>query len=204
MEKVKNPYYKAVSIISFVFAIIFSVSLGIILVASLLDVEYFISFFEPIIMEDGYGNTELVMDMQTSAIAMLVIMSIYMGGLVAFLFVAYAKLKKYTELTNEEAKVYSGRLIAWIVVMFLFGGMIMGLLMVVGYITITEKQISALNLTDVSVVNSVKEVKEENNTKTQDLDLMIVRLEKLQRIKEMGGLTDEEYENLRQAIVNGK
>lgn len=206
MEKVKNPYFKAVSIISLVFAIIMSVSIGLILLAALSDLEYFVDFFLPVIIEDELGSSEVVMDAQGSALTMLVMMAIYMGGLVAFLFVAYAKLKKYAQMTNEEAKAYSGRIIAWIVVMFLFSGILSGGLMLAGYLTVTQKQIESLNTLPNAENKETNNsgIANENKEVVQDLDTMIERLEKLKRIKEMGGLTDEEYEELRKKIVNGK
>jgi len=206
MEKVKNPYFKAVSIISLVFAIIMSVSIGLILLAALSDLEYFVDFFLPVIIEDELGSSEVVMDAQGSALTMLVMMAIYMGGLVAFLFVAYAKLKKYAQMTNEEAKAYSGRIIAWIVVMFLFSGILSGGLMLAGYLTVTQKQIESLNTLPNAENKETNNsgIANENKEVVQDLDTMIERLEKLNRIKEMGGLTDEEYEELRKKIVNGK
>ena len=206
MEKVKNPYFKAVSIISLVFAIIMSVSIGLILLAALSDLEYFVDFFLPVIIEDELGSSEVVMDAQGSALTMLVMMAIYMGGLVAFLFVAYAKLKKYAQMTNEEAKAYSGRIIAWIVVMFLFSGILSGGLMLAGYLTVTQKQIESLNILPNAENKETNNsgIANENKEVVQDLDTMIERLEKLKRIKEMGGLTDEEYEELRKKIVNGK
>lgn len=205
MEKKKNGYFKAVSIISLVSAIILSVLLIFVLGAALTDFQTFMESFEQVAIGETGGipgsGEEILLDAQSSAIVMLVFFSIMIGGGATVSFLAYFKIKKYSELTNEEANIYYGRIIAWVVVMFVCGGFVMGILMLFGYLNVTKVQIEeyekSTNLFELNQINS-------DNSDNVDLDLMMERLEKLQEIKDLGGLTDEEYENLRRSIIEGK
>lgn len=205
MEKKKNGYFKAVSIISLVSAIILSVLLIFVLGAALTDFQTFMESFEQVVIAETGGipgsGEEILLDAQSSAIVMLVFFSIMIGGGATVCFLAYFKIKKYSELTNEEANIYNGRILAWVVVMFVCGGFVMGLLMLFGYLNVTKVQTEeyekSTNLFELNQINS-------DNSDNVDLDLMMERLEKLQEIKDLGGLTDEEYENLRRSIIEGK
>lgn len=205
MEKKKNGYFKAVSIISLIGAIILSVLLIFVLGAALTDFQTFMESFEQVVIAETGGipgsGEEILLDAQSSAIVMLVFFSIMIGGGATVCFLAYFKIKKYSELTNEEANIYNGRILAWVVVMFVCGGFVMGLLMLFGYLNVTKVQTEeyekSTNLFELNQINS-------DNSDNVDLDLMMERLEKLQEIKELGGLTDEEYENLRRSIIEGK
>ena len=85
----------------------------------------------------------------------------------------------------------------------------------VGYTSVTKQQVEAYKMKNFMATNGVDEgtaerteqEPEESQTEHNfdaDLDTMMARLEKLQKIKEMGAITDEEYEQLRSRIVNNK
>ena len=203
MEKRKNGYFKAVSILSLISGILFAIALVLFIIGSIVGIDLIL---EAIVAEiEGAGLTGYETLASGELVSLIVVMCIYMAGYVALSFVAFAKLKKYTYLTNEEAQKYNGKIIAWIVVMFLFCGTILGIIMLLGYLNVTKVQIDQLNLKACETDNEVLENNQVNeSTDTKDLDLMMERLEKLNKIKEMGGLTDEEYETLRKKIVDNK
>ena len=203
MEKKENGYFKAVSILSLVCAIITFVALVIVIVAVAMDFEYFMTFFETL-ENEGISNAGEILS-RTEIVAMFVMLCVYLASYVVVCIIAFVKLRKYTYLTNEEAKTYNGKIIAWVVVMFLFGGTILGIIMLMGYLNVTKVQIEQLS-NDQEVGNSQNtgETQMSEALGSQDLDAMMERLEKLNKPKEMGGLSDEEYENLRKRIVNNK
>ena len=207
MEKKQNSYYKAVSIISLVVAILVSVVLCFVIVGAICDIEGLM--IEVIASYEEYAGVPgtLTEDVRTFTIVMMVLTCIYLAEVAAFHYLAYAKLKKYTNLTDEEAKKYNGKLLAWTIVMFLFSGILNGVLMICGYTSITKEQVEKFD-NEQNSSDQDKPIEESVNQSsgtsldTQSLDTMIERLNKLNKIKEMGGLTDEEYENLRKKIVD--
>lgn len=210
MEKKQNGYFKAVSIISLVYAICLCVLFVFVFVAALTDFQFFMESFEQIVIAEtggvpGVEVEQILLSAQSSAVIVLILFGVLIGGSAAVCYLAYFKLKKYSELTNEEAALYNSRIIVWIVVMFVCSGFIMGLLMLLGYINITKVQIDEFN--GVKAKPQAEESTETETIKTNnsvDLDKMMERLEKLQKVKDMGGLTDEEYEELKKSIIDGK
>jgi len=218
MEKKNNSMFKAVSVISLILAIINSVWTVATLVVALVDFEaYTMDFVEASsLVGSTYVSVEVTEAMMEEATifatSYLIASTISMGITQAVLYVAFEKFKTYQSLTDEEASVYSGKLVAWIVVLFLFAGLLLGILAWIGYNNVTKQQIESYKMQKYMAMNpnneqhsspEANDAPETRNT-AQDLDLMMARLEKLQRIKEMGGLTDEEYEKLRKDIVNKK
>jgi len=211
MEKKKNGCFKAVSVISLVIAIIYSVVLAFILISAIVDFQALVESFEIVALEETGGVPEssedvLLVGARTAAIITLVAFSIMFAGMITVYFLTFTKMKKYSCLTNEEAHIYSGRLIAWIIVFFVFGDIVNAVLLLCGYFNVTKPQIDEYRRA-FDAQYSIDEVPQTNDEKIDesvDLDLMITRLEKLNKIKEMGGLSDEEYESLRKSIVEGK
>ena len=202
MERKNNGYFKAVSIISLVLAILLSVVTLMIIFGAMIDFNTLVVTFAEI---DNAGVPDADMASTYSIVVVMFVLTIlYLVGYIVFHFLAFFKLKKYSNLTNEEAKQYSGRIIAWTILMFLISGLVSAILMILGYENVTKKQVEELamqqNQTQV-------ETKKNSQTETSDvdvlkLDTMIARLEKLNKIKELGGLTDEEYEELRKKIID--
>ena len=210
MEKKQNGYYKAVSIISLVVAILSSIILCFTIVGSIFDLNGLILEFISYAYEESVGVPgEITGEVKNFTIVMIVTTCIYIACYAAVHYLAYVKLKKYSRLTDEEAKNLNGKLVAWTVIMFLFSGIINGVLMLCGYTSVTKEQIENFDNSQNSVSQNTvtNQAKQENNMEsidTKDLDAMIERLERLNKIKQMGGLTDEEYENLRKKIVDNK
>ena len=87
--------------------------------------------------------------------------------------------------------------------MFVFGGLLLGLLMLLGYVNVTKEQINSCNeKLKKNEENQTLQTETVNKSQNVNLDLMMERLEKLNKIKEMGGLSDEEYNDLRKRILN--
>lgn len=211
MEKKKNGCFKAVSIIALTLGIIYSVVLAIVVIASIVDFQALVESFEIATLEEtggvpGAEVDEFFVDAKSSAIIMVVGLSISFAAMIAVYFLTYAKMKKYSYLTNEEANKYSGRIIAWIVVFCVCGDFINAVLLLCGYFNVTKPQIDEFRKpVEPEQTEEQKQIEEQKQDVSQvDLDKMMERIEKLQKIKEMGGLTDEEYESLRKDIVDGK
>ena len=205
MEKKKNGCFKAVSIISLILGIIYSVVLTFILIAAIVDFQGLVDSFNVSLLEEtggvpGSATEEMLIEARTFAIITVVGLSISFAAMIAVYFLTYAKMKKYSYLTNEEANKYSGRIIAWMIIFCVCGDFITAVLLLCGYLNVTKAQIDEFRKPVES--ENIEEQKQETNP--VDLDVMMERMEKLQKIKEMGGLSDEEYETLRKAIIDGK
>ena len=187
MEKAKNNYFKAVSIISLIIAIASSVSLLMIIIGASLDIEYFVNM----LLYEEFGGISL-QDFGlviNDFVAIVVCLCVYLVGYIVFNFLAYFKMKKYSRLTMEEAKQYSGRIIAWAVLFFVFDGFISGLLVLFGYFGGVKEQKSNIDNSGFNKDNieekqeEITEIKEETENQI-DTDKTMERLERLNKLKE--------------------
>ena len=202
MQKVKNNYYVATSILYFINGALSILGglcyIGIgILAAS--DVGGMIQAF----VEDGYVLEEAQMMAQISSIVFIVIgsltalMSIYM-------FIAGVKYKKYSNLTNEEATKYYGKCIAWCVCSFLFAGMLIGVISCIGLCTVQEKQKNGEIGVETQPQQAEQKTENKSTITVQNLDVLKERLERLEALKQAEAITEEEYQNLRVQIMGTK
>jgi len=201
MEKKYNGMFKAVSVISLVLAIIFSVSSALLLLTTLIDFESFALTF----IEEGTTNIspEMISDVRLAATIYMVVMGVYMLGSQILLYISYNKFKFYSNLTNEEASKYNGKIIAWIVFHFICSGLLLGILSLVGYLTVTKGQVEQYRgIKDSNQEYNNENTHDQNLEQNNDLDKMMERLERLQKIRDMGGITEEEYQALRSKIIN--
>ena len=138
MEKKFNGSFNAVSIISLITAIIYSIFTVILFVVSILDFDNFV-----VSLIDNVETTTptLVEEAKAVAVGFLVANFISMIASQVLLYFAFVKFKKYSCLTDEEAVFFKGRIVAWVVVMFLFAGLVIGVVALVGYNTTTKQQI---------------------------------------------------------------
>ena len=211
MGKKYNSSYKAISIISLIMAIIYSFFTVFLIVAAIMDFDNLVLSFvaEETISSGVEITSEMIEVAKISAVTFVSMMVIYWCGMQTMLYIAFAKFKKYSSLTDEEAHKYNGRLVAWVVVLFMFSSLLLGILAIVGYVNGTKHQVDnyrrkMYEAAQTNDAESSADISDQPKEYEKDLDLMMSRLEKLQRIKDMGGITDEEYEKLRKEIVNKK
>lgn len=212
MEKKMNGSYKAISIISLIMAIIYSVFTVFLICAAIIDFDNLVLSFaitDEMVNPSVEITAEMIEVAKIAAITFVASTAVYWAGMQAMLYVAFAKFKKYSALTDEEANKYNGRLIAWVIVLFMFSSLLLGILAIVGYVNGTKPQVDEhrrkmFAAAQASADQSSASVGDQPKEYDRDLDTMMARLEKLQRIKDMGGITDEEYEKLRKEIVNKK
>lgn len=95
---------------------------------------------------------------------------------------------KYSELNASEIKNKSGIIIFWIVLFFIFGGVITGVLALSAYVDSKEEFIYN---------NDAKDEKLDNEDK-------ISKLERLNKLHDDGLLSDEEFDSLKKDLLNKK
>ena len=201
-KKIKNNFFKAVSIISLIIAIISVISTVMIVIGSIINANLLVE-----LLADENISGEFLTDLtllKDNFALIISLICVYMVGYSIFNFLAFFKLRKYSNLTNEEAKMYSSRIIAWVVLFFIFGGLVCGILLLMGYLNIVKEQVITVDELELNEQQEKVEdsVIDKNQEKTVDSNKIMERLERLNKIKEMGGITDEEYNTLKQRIFN--
>ena len=94
---------------------------------------------------------------------------------------------KYADMSAKELQSKNIMIICWIVLFFIFGGVITGVLALTAYVD-SKENFDYNN--DVSV-----------NIEDNDV---ISKLDRIAKLHDEGLLTDEEYKNLKEEIVNKK
>ena len=213
MEKTKNGWYKAVSIIEYVFAAMFIGLTILVLCVGLADAAKLAEALNKANVTDIDGTaitfTEETAKSFTVGFSLMMLPSIVVMFLVAVMFGKYAKM------TDQEAAARYKGAIVWTVVTFFFGGTIVGVFALIGLLTIharqKERHFAGLGVqgsaTDAQPQqNETSQVDEQNqvmqeNAKTTEKDIKTQeRLARLETLKASGALTDEEYQQLKEKI----
>lgn len=206
MERVKNKFYVAVSVLHFVFASICTLfSLTMIIPAILVDYS---TALEMELVEESmeeYGT--LSIEALEMAKTMIIGMIIFMVACSVVCFIAGAKFKKFSYMTNQEAKDYWGKSLAWVVVSYIFAGVLVGGLATAGLCVVQAKQKNGEVSADWTTSTGKKvdietgNVEEDDALSTENLEKIRVRLEKLKELKDAGAITEEEFISLRENTV---
>lgn len=218
MEKTKNGYYTAVSILCFViggFSII-SAILGLIGVMG--SEQIFFEIYNEYLAELGDATlaqeyTDLV---KTLTYAIFVISLI--GAIPTIIEgIVFNKLKEIDDKTAYEKYGYA---MGWSIAGFFFGGILIGGLALAGLLSVQKGQKDRYKnstetknafsqqsnngdtFTQENSTNGQSEKTAETQITLEELDKIQSRLTKLQELKTSGALSDEEYENLRAQIVS--
>ena len=209
MEKTKNGWYKAVSIILFVFASLFVVGIIAILAVGLSDPEALAKA-----INEANASTGGDYEVYTAESVKTLIWGI------AFMFVPSAVIMfceavvfdKNIYMTDQEAAERFKSSVVWTVVSFFFGGTIVGVLALVGLLSIHERQKERYQTMAV-VPETVANDQEQTPAKAADSqpkqeakpeagsDKVKKRLEKLESLKASGAISDEEYKQLKDKIL---
>lgn len=196
MEKTKNKFYKAAAIIEFVIGGIFALAILAVLSEVLTSNTAVYELFEEELNagELTKGDLEYMRSLLTTACVILI-------ACTAMFFITGAFLLKYSNLTDEQASKYFGKSIAWVVVSFLFGGTLIGILATIGLVNIQAKQKERF-LKGESAIPEVKEEKKDNDKYSlENIEKMQQRLIILKELKDANNLTEEEYNSLREQVV---
>ena len=205
MQKVKNGYYVATSILYFINGAL-SILGGLLFAGLGLIVKNNTASFIESYLEDGYVLEE-AQAMASVTPTVFIIMGVIVALSSIYMFIAGAKYHKYSYLTNEEATKYFNKCVAWCVVSFVFGSMLLGVLSCIGLCTIQQKQKNGEIGVDANYENTQTQPAQQNaqNDQTitvQSLDVLKERLERLEALKNANAITEEEYTSLRNQIMD--
>ena len=214
MEKTVNNYYKAVSILCYIFASIMVVTcvLGLIGVNS--SNELFAQMYDEYIAEglDEAMAQALVQQVVNTVYALFIVGIISAG----FTYAEGAIFGKLTIMDDKKAYEKYSFALAWVIVSFFFCGLLIAGLALAGLLAVQKKQkerylagepnlanvasgVQGAQTAPVAPVAPVK--KEETNYSLENMEKVRERLVKLQEIKELGALTDEEFNKIRSEIM---
>ena len=209
MEKTKNGYYKAVSIINYIGGAFMALyALLFIVVAA--NGEALRAIYQDMIME--YSGTMSAYEIQAmfeadKGLYTAVIIGMIIGAFAttAVMFVAAARFGKFSNLSDEEANKYWGRCIAWAIVSYFFGGLLVGALATVGLCTIQAVQRKRFLNGGVVVSTPSQNTSasaSEDLYSAENLEKMKQRLIKLKELKDSGAITTEEYDAMRAKVLH--
>lgn len=103
----------------------------------------------------------------------------------------------YAEMDSHALAKKNTIIIVWIVIFFLFGGMITGVLALSAYLDSREDVAETSNSN--SNTNSNSNVAED--IQKTDTDLLVEKIERLDKLHKDGLITDEEYESLKKDVL---
>ena len=126
-----------------------------------------------------------------SCIGIMSIFSLFPG--IALIF-GGLEFMKFAEMTADDIMRNSTTIIIWIVVFFILGGIITGIVALVGYLDAKPEK---------NVNNGTTEVNGTINHLDKD-DILMEKLERLDKMHKDGLITDEEYNNLKNELLNKK
>ena len=89
----------------------------------------------------------------------------------------------------------STNIIVWIVIFFVFGGIVTGIIALLAYLDSTEEIVYNNNVSDQSNQNL------QNNKSKDSQTLVIEKLERLSSLYKEGLLTEEEYTSLKNELL---
>lgn len=219
MEVKTNSYYKAVYILCFIFASLLVVTclLGILGVS--MSNEMFAEMYQEYLNQVGdpdlalaYVNSVKVMTYVLFVIGLICAGMTYAEGGI------FVKLSKMDDKTAYEKYNFA---LAWVIVSFFFCGILIAGLALAGLLAVQKKQKEnylAGNVGDVNVqpqtqtndVNVASGVpaqtkpacsKNEPDYSLENMEKVRDRLVKLQEIKDLGAINDEEYATIRAEIM---
>ena len=128
--KTKNNYYKAASILNFVFGAL-TAAMVLLFILLLASGAVFEIAYEELLAEYGEISQEFLEAYETEKLTIIILMVttiIYSTGSFIVMFIAGARFNKFSYLTDEEANNYSGKALAWTIVSYFFGGVLIGIL----------------------------------------------------------------------------
>lgn len=217
MEKTVNNYYKAVSILCYIFASILVVTCVLGLIGINSSNELFVQMYEEYIAEglDPAMAQALVQQVVNTVYALFIVGIISAG----FTYAEGAIFGKLTIMDDKKAYEKYSFALAWVIVSFFFCGLLIAGLALAGLLAVQKKQkerylagepnlanvasgVQGAQTAPVAPVAPIAPVKkEETNYSLENMEKVRERLVKLQEIKELGALTDEEFNKIRSEIM---
>lgn len=137
--------------------------------------------FNDLFTDPQYTLTQQELDMMASMLNGMAIFMLIMLAVAIFCAVVYLK---YRSKTPQEIKAKSGLILTAIVLSFFVGGILVGIFGVLGYNKVNEEKTE----TFVAGESSSKDLKS--------------KLDELNKVKEAGMISEEEYAKKREDLIN--
>lgn len=205
-KKVTNKFYVAVYVLLFVFSALFI--LGAIMILSVSLNGVFVNMVYDSLIEQGYDAAMA----EEQALMIGSLFGLYCGVLAVgavVMIIEACFFVKYSRQTNFEAEQNYGKCLAWVIVSYFFGGLIVGGLATAGLLVVQNKQRQELANGAVWKTSDGKQVNitttpfivEEDRYTPENIEKMKIRLQKLKDLKDTGAITDEEFTVLRNKVM---
>ena len=217
MEVKTNSYYKAVYILCFIFAslLTFSSLLGVLGIS--MSNELFAEMYQEYLNEVGDPDMALAYVQMVKAMTyVLFVVCFICAGFTYAEGGIFMKLSKMDDKTAYEKYNFA---LSWVIVSFFFCGFLIAGLALAGLLAVQKKQKEnylAGNVSDANVqtqttsdvnfaaVNpnaNVAPAKTSVDLSLENMEKVRERLVKLQEIKDLGAINDEEYAKIRSEII---
>lgn len=201
MEKKVNNFYKAVAVLCFILASLcfLGAILGFIGIGPAFE-ELRPELFNEAITELGYSveaANEYVNSIE--AIVYVIFALCIVNG--AIMIAEGVIFSKYSCMDDKTASEKYGKALAWSIVSFFFGGILIGGLALAGLLSVQKKQKEDFEKACSSPAPQTEEKKQETGISLEEIAKAEERLAKLKKLKDSQAISDEEYEKLRADIM---
>lgn len=208
MEKTKNGWYQAVSILLYIGAGLFTIGVILMLIGGLARGEQVAEVLNQAKMTDENGNVLVFTAEYVKNVVLST--SMFMLPSIVIMFIEAVMFGKYVYMNGQEAVATYKSAVTWTVVSFFFGGTLIGILALVGLLKIHAVQKERYLAGVAGAANQNVQGQEESAEATamekvetaDDIDKMQERLKRLENLKAAGAITEEEYKTLRDKIIN--
>lgn len=202
MEKTTNNYYKAVSILCYIFGAIAIISGIWIIVASAIPSSLLYQEIFSESLADFGGDVELTVEYTKTVLRVLIVMGVFIALSSSVLFVEGVVFGKLVNLSNKEADEQYNKALTWSIISFFFGGILIGGLALGGLLgTQNQQRIKYYNEKEMPVVTEVSQEKSKQSISLDKIDRANERLHKLEELKKANAISEEEYNAIRDQIV---
>ena len=213
MEKTKNKFYVACAVLEFVFASLEALSL-MTMITGVATGTLYASFEADLIAQYGGQTAEMLAELELLKSATIVVI-VALIAQVTVMYVVGSYFVKYSKMTDQEAADKWGRCMAWVIVSYFFGGLLVGGLATAGLCAVQNAQrhrvisgkadwtTSTGKTVDMATGQVSSQNVQEDVTAPEYLEKLGVKLEKLKALKDSGAITEQEYAVLREKTMQG-
>lgn len=108
------------------------------------------------------------------------------------------KFMDYADLNSQELEKHTTSMIVWIIVFFILGCIITGIIALIAYLDSKENMVYNNNVSDAKIIDITQNIENNGLKKSEQV---IEKLERISKLYKEGLLTEEEYTNLKNELL---
>lgn len=108
------------------------------------------------------------------------------------------KFMDCADLNSQELEKHTTSMIVWIIVFFILGCIITGIIALIAYLDSKENMVYNNNVSDAKIIDITQNIENNGLKKSEQV---IEKLERISKLYKEGLLTEEEYTNLKNELL---